>query len=287
MARGNRRKISLSAGGVAVVLDVNPADIEFRQAQASKNYDLAGGEYIVMGERKLCTFSLSTFLPVVGSRFNTTGRAPQEVRDILLGWMRGKTVVYVQVPEYYLGNAYITELSTVAQERDADMEVAVSLTQCRSLTDAGEQPGTPVAPGEDGDAIGSATTTAKYAMNLRNGPSSVYYDVVGTLKTGVTVPVYEQSGSWYKIRQDGQFYWAHDSLLTVTLYAENAKVGVRGAVQPPSTHTLLAGDTLWDMAKRYYGDGSRWQEIAAANDIGDPAQLGTAKCPVGRVLTIP
>ena len=30
-------------------------------------------------------------------------------------------------------------------------------------------------------------------------------------------------------------------------------------------HTVAENDTLWHIAKRYYGDGSRWQEIYSAN----------------------
>ncbi len=38
-------------------------------------------------------------------------------------------------------------------------------------------------------------------------------------------------------------------------------------------HTIKAGDTLWDLADRAYGDGSRWKEIAKANDISNPRAL--------------
>mgnify|MGYP001287868466 FL=1 len=38
-------------------------------------------------------------------------------------------------------------------------------------------------------------------------------------------------------------------------------------------YTIKEGDTLWDLADKNYGDGSRWQEIAKANDISDPRTL--------------
>jgi len=36
------------------------------------------------------------------------------------------------------------------------------------------------------------------------------------------------------------------------------------------THTVVSGDTLWHIAKRYLGDGSRYPEIAKLNNIKNP-----------------
>lgn len=35
----------------------------------------------------------------------------------------------------------------------------------------------------------------------------------------------------------------------------------------PKTVTVQNGDTLWNLARRYYDDGSRWKDIAMANDM--------------------
>jgi LysM repeat protein len=32
-------------------------------------------------------------------------------------------------------------------------------------------------------------------------------------------------------------------------------------------HTVVKGDSLWDIAKKYLGDGSRYPEIKALNDL--------------------
>lgn len=50
----------------------------------------------------------------------------------------------------------------------------------------------------------------------------------------------------------------------------------------PRSHTVAAGETLYAIAQRYYGDGSRWPEIAEASGVRDPRKLQ-----VGQKLTIP
>ncbi|WP_280215861.1 LysM peptidoglycan-binding domain-containing protein [Nocardia cyriacigeorgica] len=48
------------------------------------------------------------------------------------------------------------------------------------------------------------------------------------------------------------------------------------------THDTVEGDTLADLADRYYGDAGKWSVIADANGITDPATL-----PIGQLLWIP
>ena len=60
------------------------------------------------------------------------------------------------------------------------------------------------------------------------------------------------------------------------------------AAEPPvevasrNIHWVQKGETLFSIARRYYNDGWRWQEIASANGIDDPSGLK-----VGTRLVIP
>ena len=50
----------------------------------------------------------------------------------------------------------------------------------------------------------------------------------------------------------------------------------------PRTYTVVSGDTLWAIAERFYGDGSKYQQIASASGIANPDLIHP-----GQVLTIP
>lgn len=51
----------------------------------------------------------------------------------------------------------------------------------------------------------------------------------------------------------------------------------------PKKHTVKSGDSLWAIAKQYYGDGSKYTKIASANsNITNPNNIQ-----IGQVITIP
>ena len=56
------------------------------------------------------------------------------------------------------------------------------------------------------------------------------------------------------------------------------------AVGASTTYTMQRGDTLYSLAKRFYGDGKLWTKIADANK--DKVRNVNA-IPVGTALTIP
>ena len=45
---------------------------------------------------------------------------------------------------------------------------------------------------------------------------------------------------------------------------------------------IVAGDTYWELAKKAYGEGSKWKVISEANKAYKPRLL-----PLGASLTIP
>jgi nucleoid-associated protein YgaU len=55
-----------------------------------------------------------------------------------------------------------------------------------------------------------------------------------------------------------------------------------GTPKPNRTHQVRVGETLDRIAARYYGDATRWRDIATVNGIADPLDLAP-----GRLLAIP
>lgn len=51
-------------------------------------------------------------------------------------------------------------------------------------------------------------------------------------------------------------------------------------------YTVTKGDTLWELAEAYYGNGADWHKIADANNVSYLAN-GNPLITVGQVLTIP
>ncbi len=49
----------------------------------------------------------------------------------------------------------------------------------------------------------------------------------------------------------------------------------------PDTYTVVKGDTLWDIAAKYYGSGTKWGILAEKNGITNPRLLQ-----IGTVLTL-
>ncbi|MEU3354592.1 LysM peptidoglycan-binding domain-containing protein [Streptomyces sp. NPDC037389] len=89
--------------------------------------------------------------------------------------------------------------------------------------------------------------------------------------------------------KDDSPLWASDTNTDDPLAVEEpfAAAAVDDEVPSPppptvQTYTVEAGDTLWAIAERFYGDGNRYAEIAAASGIDNPDVVD-----VGQVLTIP
>lgn len=62
----------------------------------------------------------------------------------------------------------------------------------------------------------------------------------------------------------------------------NARLSGKSTTSSKRYYTVVRGDTLWAIAKRYYGNGSQYPKIAKANNIKNPDIIH-----VGQKLLIP
>ncbi|RUM23672.1 LysM peptidoglycan-binding domain-containing protein [Rhizobium vallis] len=59
--------------------------------------------------------------------------------------------------------------------------------------------------------------------------------------------------------------------------AEPAPAASTPAATTPSTHVIAAGDTFWDLAVTFYGDGALWRKLSEANGKPNPHRLTIGK----------
>lgn len=81
----------------------------------------------------------------------------------------------------------------------------------------------------------------------------------------------------------GKRFVAVQTPAAVVKQEENAEEAQNPAVTENKTHTVQPGDTLWGLAKKYYGNGALYPKIASANPgIKNPNLIYD-----GQVLSIP
>ena len=52
------------------------------------------------------------------------------------------------------------------------------------------------------------------------------------------------------------------------------------------THTVVKGDTFWDLARKYYNNPLKWKDIQSAN-LQNGKLIPPRRLPIGTALTIP
>lgn len=65
-------------------------------------------------------------------------------------------------------------------------------------------------------------------------------------------------------------------------YKPKAKPKPKAKKKKVRTHKMRKGDTLWDLARKYYGNSNKWKKLADANKIKN-----VRKIPIGKVIKIP
>lgn len=103
---------------------------------------------------------------------------------------------------------------------------------------------------------------------LENG-SDVNVLITGTsINMNMRISKYEtqHSGAFGNISYALTFFTARDPIITSTQAQTTTKTsGTSRASTTSKTYTVKSGDCLWNIAKKFYGNGSKWTTIYNAN----------------------
>lgn len=100
--------------------------------------------------------------------------------------------------------------------------------------------------------INEAMAIENFNVSQKHGPQDIYF----------TLELKEYRFTGRTEDQNG----ATSAVALLAAYTGNSRPADR---TPPSTYVFQEGDNLWSIARRFYGDGSRWSEIRSRNAIAD------------------
>lgn len=92
-----------------------------------------------------------------------------------------------------------------------------------------------------------------------------------------------ENGDIYFRLELKEYKWYKLQAVTTVSGSSNAQGGSERTAdtQVPTTYTVQAGDSLWRICQRYFGNGSKYKEIAALNNMSNPNLLK-----VGQVIRL-
>ena len=127
------------------------------------------------------------------------------------------------------------------------------------------------------------------SQNLKT--SSIYTINQGDDLWTISEKVYNDGYKWSEIAKEnnlenpGLIYEGNKLIIPTaaptTVQKESVSIIQNNSITE-NTYIIRAGDNLWDIAVRAYGDGFRWPDIAKANNLENPSLIFS-----DNVLTIP
>lgn len=244
------------------------------------SYDLlARGEVKIPSGSNLHGYSWDGILP--GAARKEQGilihkfEEPKRIQGLWSRWRESGTLLHLLIPGTPINHdVYLEDYDVHYAGAFGDYEYSISFIDAREITVTVTAAPAPVsetktAPDSTQTAAVSSNTyrvTAGIGLNVRKGFSS-NSSKLGALEYGTTVTVLSMEGNWAKINYNGSEAYVYAKYLDKISTGTANTAGVqRPETQSATTScTTTDSDTLWGIATRFLGDGTRWTEIYDLN----------------------
>jgi len=251
---------------------INPASIEISESGQGKTYDISGlGEINVIKDRKLTQYSFSGLFPAQWYPF-----------------VRGDEFLKTKEVTFKRHRLDVEKNKQLRIDMESNSSLMINLEQFEMLNNDDERydPLQPVVYIKLIEKWMASKRPVRFIF------SSSTYDI----NTAVSIESFqweESAGGGgdieYTIKLMKYIFYSAKKITTVT-NSEGGKVGATSTDSRPNdkqqdkTYTLVAGDSLWSVAKKKLGNGNRWKEIQTLNNIKD-SEL--KRLPIGKVMKLP
>lgn len=235
------------------------------------------GEIKIPRGTSLTGYSWSSMLPGESMRdtsFVFDWQHPQRIIDLLRYWEENGDTLRFMVTELSLNTDVFIESFSYEYYGLDSVKYTINLATRRNVV-ISTVPYQPIVNSDSGNKTTGTVTLKNESsyLNVRQKASSSSKSI-GKLKHGERVEILRKSGNWYVIPYsdgiDGKAY-VYVSYVTVDQHTSSASNGAKTAFEEPansaksSTYSVKNGDSLYSIAKRSLGSGSRYMEIYNLN----------------------
>lgn len=262
------------------------------------------GDINLIGKTGLREISLSSFFPAKDYNFsNNSGRkTPLTYVEKIETWRKSGEPIRVIITGDVLNmQCTIESFSWGEQDATGDIYYSLALKEYKKIkTKKSTLTTSTTTTKKSSDSKSGLNKTVQWygrvtassGVNVRTGAGASYsLSSIGALpyytKVGVCDSVKTSGGAtWYYIKYNGKYGYANSKYIKKS--TEVSKSSSRDTKSSKSSsgrkYTTKSGDSLWSIAKKFYGDGSQYMKIYEANRnvITNPVVVWA-----GVVITIP
>lgn len=265
-----------TVSGGTFIFPMEPEKITFGAAAKFIEYELIahGDVAIPMGE-ELNTITWNGVLPGANKKnlpFVHDWKNPREIQEIWSVWRTKKRKLRITIDGTPINHGvYLKSYEIEYSGGVGDYSYKIEFLAAKDIEIKIE--GNKSTQQEDTKPVEAEkqyVTVTSNRVNVRNSPS-MSGKIIFVAKKGEQYEYAGQkSGSWYYIVAKGSKYWISSEVSTLssgTLSTGTASSSSGSSGSGSRTYTVKQGDSLWAIAQKYYGSGSKYTTIKSANNL--------------------